>query len=113
MTTNVVVLTALVLVVTGAALSALLIWVYCAGNAWYASRVGRGLVIMAACLFVILAFVLSNYFLHFPVWARLIPYVLIDGALSFKVSVFWKERKLRRRAEAAMKNHRRIERELS
>lgn len=106
------VVVALALDAIGAVLSALLIWVYCAGNAWYASRVGRGLVIMAVCLFAILVYTPLNYFLHFPMWARLIPYVLIVGALSFKVVVFWKERALRRRAESAIKDHR-IERELS
>lgn len=85
---------------------ALLLWAYAWGNPWYASRAGRAIVTLAACVMLIVAVTLLRYFLHWGVWTAFISYGLTLIAVWTMAITFIRERRLIRRTEQAKQQHR-------
>lgn len=103
------VLLALGLVLTMFVGSVVLAVTYMVGNAWYASWVGRALVVLALSLALVTANTLTGYFLRWGTWSAFVTYGLILLAIVVLDVAFIRERRRirreQRRVDTARKDH--------
>lgn len=97
---------ALALSVAMLAAAGWLLWLYTAGNAWYASREGRAMVTLASSVAFVQLFSVVRRELGWPAWTADIEQALILTALILLCLVFLRVRREVHRVQTAAKRHR-------
>lgn len=83
-----------------------LLWLYTAGNAWYATREGRAMVTLGASIAFVQLFSLVRRLANWPAWTSDIEQGVILIALILLCVMFLRIRREAYRAQSAIKDHR-------
>jgi hypothetical protein len=83
-----------------------LLWVYGWDNAWWRSRVGRALMLLAAAIVLILGLGITRRLVGLPGWTQAAELGLVVCVVVSLDVAFIRERREWRRRELARKDHR-------